>query len=44
MENKRCSSNPGAVFSVRGSVVDVRFEGHLPPIYSLLLSLRRCRQ
>ena len=29
-------SNLGAVVSVRGSVVDVRFEDHLPPIYSLL--------
>ena len=28
--------NLGAVVSVRGSVVDVRFEGRLPPIYSLL--------
>ena len=29
-------SNRGVVTSVRGSVVDVRFEGTLPPIYSLL--------
>jgi len=29
-------SNLGAVVSVRGSVVDVRFEDHLPPIFSLL--------
>jgi F-type H+-transporting ATPase subunit beta len=29
-------SNRGIVTSVRGSVVDVRFEGRLPPIYSLL--------
>src|ERR1700689_2843570 len=29
-------SNHGAVTSVRGSVVDVRFEDRLPPIYSLL--------
>ena len=28
--------NPGVVVSVRGSVVDVRFEGRLPPIYTLL--------
>jgi F-type H+-transporting ATPase subunit beta len=28
--------NRGVVLSVRGSVVDVRFEEHLPPIYSLL--------
>lgn len=26
----------GTVVSVRGSVVDIRFDGHLPPIYSLL--------
>jgi len=30
------SSNPGMVVSVRGSVVDVRFDGRLPPIYSVL--------
>src|SRR5450432_1473657 len=29
-------SNHGVVTSVRGSVVDVRFEDRLPPIYSLL--------
>ena len=29
-------ANYGVVTSVRGSVVDVRFEGSLPPIYSLL--------
>jgi F-type H+-transporting ATPase subunit beta len=28
----------GAVVSVRGSVVDVRFDGRLPPIYTILLS------
>jgi F0F1-type ATP synthase beta subunit len=28
--------NPGAVVSVRGSVVDVRFDERLPPIYSVL--------
>jgi F-type H+-transporting ATPase subunit beta len=26
----------GTVVSVRGSVVDIRFDEHLPPIYSLL--------
>lgn len=26
----------GSVVSVRGSVIDIRFDGHLPPIYSLL--------
>ena len=30
------SPNLGAVASVRGSVVDVRFDGRLPPIYSVL--------
>ena len=30
------NSNHGMVTSVRGSVVDVRFEDSLPPIYSLL--------
>jgi F-type H+-transporting ATPase subunit beta len=29
-------SNPGSVVSVRGSVVDIRFERDLPAIYSLL--------
>ena len=29
-------SNLGAVVSVRGSVVDIQFDAHLPPIYSLL--------
>jgi F-type H+-transporting ATPase subunit beta len=36
MENKASSSNLGVVVAVRGSVVDIRFDGHLPPIYSLL--------
>ena len=30
--------NLGAVAAVRGSVVDVRFDGQLPPIYSVLRS------
>ena len=30
------TTNRGAVTSVRGSVVDIRFDEHLPPIYSLL--------
>jgi F-type H+-transporting ATPase subunit beta len=30
------SANIGAVVSVRGSVVDVMFNGHLPPVYSVL--------
>jgi F-type H+-transporting ATPase subunit beta len=29
-------SNSGVVVSVRGSVVDVRFDKHLPPVYSVL--------
>ncbi|MEO8075869.1 MAG: F0F1 ATP synthase subunit beta, partial [Acidobacteriota bacterium] len=29
-------SNVGVVVSLRGSVVDVRFDSHLPPIYSVL--------
>ena len=36
MENETNSANLGAVLSVRGSVVDVRFDGDLPAIYSLL--------
>ena len=36
MKNKTNPSNIGAVVSVRGSVVDIRFEAYLPPIYSLL--------
>ena len=36
MKNKTSPSNLGAVVSVRGSVVDIRFDDHLPPIYSLL--------
>ncbi len=36
MRNESPSSNHGAVVSVRGSVVDVRFENHLPPIFSVL--------
>jgi F-type H+-transporting ATPase subunit beta len=36
MEDKTGKSNHGVVVSVRGSVVDMRFEDRLPPIYSLL--------
>ena len=36
MSSKPISPNHGAVVSVRGSVVDIRFDEHLPPIYSLL--------
>ena len=36
MKNKTSPSNLGTVVSVRGSVVDIRFDAHLPAIYSLL--------
>ncbi len=36
MNEKANSPNRGVVGSVRGSVVDVRFDGHLPPIHSVL--------
>ena len=36
MEAKTSTANLGAVASVRGSVVDVQFDGPLPPIYSVL--------
>jgi len=36
MKNETSHSNLGVVVSVRGSVVDVEFEAHLPPIYSVL--------
>ena len=36
MDNTTILSNRGTVSSVRGSVVDIRFEQHLPPIYSVL--------
>ena len=36
MNNKTGSPNLGTVVSVRGSVVDIRFDAGLPPIYSLL--------
>ncbi len=36
MNSKTSPSNLGTVISVRGSVVDIRFDEHLPPIYSLL--------
>src|SRR5271156_850800 len=38
MDSKTNISNPGVVVSVRGSVVDIRFDDHLPPIYSVLLT------
>ena len=36
MNNKAHPANLGVVVSVRGSVVDIRFDEHLPPIYSVL--------
>ncbi len=36
MSNNNTTTNLGVVASVRGSVVDVRFDDHLPPIYSVL--------
>lgn len=36
MGNTTSSLNRGAVVSVRGSVVDIKFDGYLPPIYSVL--------
>ena len=36
MKDEANSTNHGVVISVRGSVVDIRFDEHLPPIYSLL--------
>ncbi len=36
MDTARHTKNTGVVASVRGSVVDVRFETSLPPIYSVL--------
>ncbi|MDB5905398.1 MAG: alternate ATPase, subunit beta, partial [Betaproteobacteria bacterium] len=35
-ENAAAAPNRGLVVAVRGSVVDVRFDQHLPPIYSML--------
>jgi F-type H+-transporting ATPase subunit beta len=36
MKDKATPTNLGAVVSVRGSIVDIRFDEHLPPIYSVL--------
>ncbi len=36
MESKNSTLNLGTVISVRGSIVDVFFEKHLPPVYTLL--------
>jgi F-type H+-transporting ATPase subunit beta len=38
MKSKINLSNFGVVISVRGSVVDVRFDERLPSIYSVLLA------
>jgi hypothetical protein len=37
------TANLGAVASVRGSVVDVLFDGPLPPIYSVLHTGRKTK-
>lgn len=34
----------GKIISVRGSVVDVRFENNLPPVYTLLLAGKNKRR
>ena len=34
------AENTGTIASVRGSVVDIRFDGHLPQIYSIVLAGR----
>jgi F-type H+-transporting ATPase subunit beta len=36
MDSQTGSANFGVIVSVRGSVVDVRFDAYLPPIYTLL--------
>src|ERR1700722_215094 len=36
MKNNSSPSTRGAVVSVRGSVIDIQFDSHLPAIYSLL--------
>jgi F-type H+-transporting ATPase subunit beta len=36
--NASSAGNVGTVTSVRGSVVDIQFDTHLPPIYSMLLA------
>jgi F-type H+-transporting ATPase subunit beta len=36
MDDNSSSTNQGIVTSVRGSVVEARFDHHLPPIYSIL--------
>ena len=36
MSDKTSPSNVGVVVSVRGSVVDIRFDVHVPPIHSVL--------
>lgn len=36
MKDQIKPTNPGTVVSVRGSVVDVRFDAQLPLIYSVL--------
>jgi len=42
-EAQKSSANVGEIVSVRGSVVDARFDGHLPSIYSVLRTGERGR-
>jgi F0F1-type ATP synthase beta subunit len=39
MDDKAIPSNIGVVVSVHGSVVDIRIDEHLPPIYSVLCAV-----
>ncbi len=41
MKDRKNTPNLGVVVAVRGSVVDIRFDAHLPPIYSLLYAKDR---
>lgn len=36
MSSQPGSPTIGTVVSVRGSVVDIRFDAHLPPVYAVL--------
>lgn len=40
MDEQKLKTTTGAVLSVRGSVVDVQFDGRLPPIYTLLNTMQ----
>jgi F-type H+-transporting ATPase subunit beta len=43
MEDKDSTLNLGTVISVRGSIVDVLFERHLPSVYTLLRAYKLCQ-